>query len=349
MDDVIFKLETLVEQDQVQSLVRIDQPPWEETAAANSLIKATANVFDMDLTDVLPSAANDFVGPGQPVMVSDPGHVNYTVTSFKAQGQDQWSTRHEGMYQEMCAKASEYRGTSVAKYVVEVRRKAKRQGSLPQQISEKKLLATAMSESTRYLTWLCNRDSSAQRERTESVRKQADQAYVMQLGMQVHPLYHGGKKTYDNMIKAMQANRIRAFDNGLMGNERYGTWFTRVTGIINLANNMEFFITDQVNKEALADKLIANAIVQKHEEQVSFKQWAYMVESQHLPVETTTVSEDSPSTPVAEVVDLNSFRTKRTEDVGALLAKLKPKLSNLTEEQKEGVRIAMDMLKEMMG
>ena len=62
--------------------------------------------------------------------------------------------------------------------------------------------------------------------------------------------------------------------------------------MINVAKNTEFFITDQVNKEALVDKLIANAIVQKDKEQLSFKQWAYMVESQYLPtVETTTVSE----------------------------------------------------------
>lgn len=335
MDDVIFKLQTIVEQDKVEPLVLADQPPWE--TSQQTLLKATAEVFDMDLADVLPSAAaNDSIPPGVPVMVSDPvmPRANWTIAGIESLAQEQWSLWHEGIYREMCAHSKEYRGTSVAKYMV-ARRRADKQQRI---------------DSVRYLNWLRDHDSSQHRDYVESTRKVAVQDYQMDVGMQVHPLYHGGKKSYDNMIEVMQHRRIAAFDYGLMGNECFGTWFKRTKAVINVAKNTEFFITDQVNKEALVDKLIANAIVQKDKEQLSFKQWAYMVESQYLPtVETTTVSESSPSTPVAEVVDLNSFRAKRTNDVGSLLAKLKPKLSNLTEEQKEGVRIAMDLLNEMMG
>ena len=350
MDDVIFKLDdiveldgsypdseyeyhvqTIVEQDKVEPLVLVDQPPWDEPTIAAPLLEATANVFDMDITDVLPSAAaND----STPVMSSS-ARANWTIAGIKGLAQDQWSLRHEGIYREMCAHSKEYRGTSVAKYMVARRRADKQQ----------------RMDSVHYLNWLRDHDSSKHRDYVESTRKVAVQDYQMDVGMQVHPLYHGGKKSYDNMIEVMQHRRIAAFDYGLMGNECFGAWFHRTEAVINVAKNTEFFITDQVNKEALVDKLIANAIVQKDKEQLSFKQWAYMVESQYLPtVETTTVSESSPSTPVgAEVVDLNSFRAKRTNDVGSLLAKLKPKLSNLTEEQKEGVRIAMDLLNEMMG
>ena len=52
----------------------------------------------------------------------------------------------------------------------------------------------------------------------------------MDVGMQVHPLYHGGKKSYDNMIEVMQHRRIAAFDYGLMGNECFGAWFQAYQG-----------------------------------------------------------------------------------------------------------------------
>ena len=163
MDDVIFKLDdiveldgsypdseyeyhvqTIVEQDKVEPLVLVDQPPWDEPTIAAPLLEATANVFDMDITDVLPSAAaND----STPVMSSS-ARANWTIAGIKGLAQDQWSLRHEGIYREMCAHSKEYRGTSVAKYMVARRRADKQQ----------------RMDSVHYLNWLRDHDSSKHRD-----------------------------------------------------------------------------------------------------------------------------------------------------------------------------------------
>lgn len=359
MEDMIDKLENIVAQDKVNNpYVLENQPPWQVSA----LHKATAAVFDMDVSEVVPSvyatdqSANDSVFYGTSGSLTKPGSEPlyiYTTSDINALRKDQWTTNHETIYRAMTSNMKSYRGSDAAKLIVQLRRVELRKRRANQ-------VSNRLVEPHRYLRWLRNHDSSYQRELVESRRNEVDQSYVMKLGMQVHPLYHGSVKSYGKMIEAYNCGRIRAFDDGYMGKECFGTWFTRTEALTGALEGFEFFITDQVNKEKLAEKLVSNMLVHQVKEQFSFVQWAHMFEKPLL-AKSTTVSKNSlsPMTDAifekwdqertgAEVVDIAAFRAKRTEDLSELLAKVKPRLSNLTEEQKEGARMLMEALGEML-
>ena len=193
-------------------------------------------------------------------------------------------------------------------------------------------------EGFRLMNWLRRRDSRWRREKTEAIRVQAYQAYTPQLGEDVHPLYHAGEEVFNKLTAIRQRGRIRAIDDSVMIREPFGVWFRRGEYTKLDMQHIPNMITEQINKEALADKLIENYISRK--EVVSYG--SDFVEEEPMDETATVVrTVPVPVSKVAEIVDLSIVRSKRTDSISNLLASIKPKLEGLTEEQKEGVRSAV--------
>lgn len=83
-----------------------------------------------------------------------------------------------------------------------------------------------INNSSKYLCWLLNnkhRDDEWRPE--EALKAQLSSGYGQQLGMQVHPLYHGDRKVYDRMVEGMQYRRESLILNGVMeSNHDLGTF-----------------------------------------------------------------------------------------------------------------------------
>lgn len=342
--DMIAKLEELVNADKNKQptvvAVTADQMRYDDR-----IMRAEAKHFDMDLSEYLqerfPSAANDTEFTQSDLIVSE--------TLYE---KEQWMTPEERL-QLMSAPRSVINSDEV-EYCYALRNmKDVSTTEYNQPIGVYDERAYLREEGFRYLNWLRYRDSRWSREKQESIRVQACQAYTMDVGMEVHPLWHTGEAMTKMHIRALSRSRIRAFDDGLMNNMDAGTWYSNVQHVIQrkkeeaLRAEVIAAAAEHSYNEELADHIVNQALV-KQDEIVSYG--SDFVDEE--PMDTVaTVSEHSPTSVVqeAEIVTLSVVRNERAQDVSNLLNLIKPKLSGLTKEQQEGARLMVNALNELLG
>lgn len=341
MDTVIANLEKIVDSDTGPIVMARDAAPF---VADQEILIATANVFDMDLKDVLPFATNDS-----------------TWEASEAQHErNQWGTEEDLTPQQRLQAngQSPLSGNDHMQYCIALGRMEEvslSEYNFPENNFEGNE-AWLIEEGFAYLNWLLKHRSSIHlRTRTELSLKSITPDYTCDFGTSVHALLHVGTKQFEQTGEYYAHRRLALFDLDILDNCTAGQWYERTSrkiraekykakadAVIDTAS-----VIDQAEKELLTEMIVDMEITKMEQtSQFSFVQWAHLLESQHIvtPTQVTTVSEDSPSvveSVTAEVVDLSVVRNKRTEGVSSILAAIKPKLEGLTEEQKEGVRSAV--------
>ena len=220
-----------------------------------------------------------------------------------------------------------------------------------------------------YLQKYCGSDQG--RGVVEAARLSVDPMYIQDLGTFVHPLSQCHTADYNTFIRYMNHKRLAAFDYDLIGNQTFEEWSRRMTHETKASSNstpiIDFetieYLTQQRNKEALAEKLV-NIALNQH----SFKHWVENVESLHIvPVLTDVVEKTTQDVPLptidtlvgpplekVEVVD-NVVSMKKVRDERAVgMEKLiqgfsKIDFSNFTPEQEEGARMFIMQLHKALG
>lgn len=340
--DTINKLEEIVMQDNKQRTV---SAVTDKVMRHNDrLHRAEAKLFDMELGEYLqerfPSAANDDKFKPSDLLVSE--------TRYE---QEQWTTPEDRMNM-MAAPGAVISSDEIA-YCYALRNAedvSTIEYNQPIGIHDEGAWLTA--EGFRYLNWLRYHDSRWLREKQESIRVQACQAYTMNVGVEVHPLWHTGEAVTAKHISALNRSRIRAFDDGLMDNMTPGTWYWAMPHIIAIkkekAEKAEALlknITEQIDNEELADKIVNETMSMQDEVIVSYGS-DFVEEEDEV---STTASEHSPTPVGAEIVELAAFRNDRALDIAGITPKLKPLFAGLTKEQAEGARIVIEALTKALG
>lgn len=297
-----------------------DAVPWDtgDVKRINVELAATAEVFDLPPEEVLPSDTNL---EGAPVV-------------RRSLDQEQCSTPHERLYLGFneewddedvayCMALSRMKECSTYEYNVPTGTYELSKGEYRE-------------EAARYMRYLAAHQSSfSQRVLTETIRREADEAYPKQLGETVPLLYHGSEYIYDKYI-AFHLNkpaRAKAIKSGLLSTITAGEWYQYTLIMLNPTMVID---TEEVHKEAEALSIIEAAMNRR---------------TLAANDETITVSEDSPTPEVegAEVVDLLGIREKRIGDIKGLIPSLSSLLEGLTEEEELKVRDYIEMLEKARG
>lgn len=351
MDQMIANLEKIVDSDAGPIVMARDTAAYSDKA----LFEATANVFDMDLKDVLPSATND-------------GTWEASEAQYE---REQWGTSEELTPQQRLQAngQSPLFGNDHMQYCIALGRMEEvslYEYNIPLS-SFQGNAAWLIEEGFAYLNWLVKHKSSLHlRERVELSHKSITPDYTCDLGTAVHPLLHVGTKQFEQAGGYHAHRRIALFDLDVLDNCTSGQWYQRTSRMIKAKKDKAIadaaidaaLVIDQAEKELLAE-MIVDMHIEKMEDASQSSPESTAVGFVG-PTQVTTVSEDSPtpvmksdpdvsqalSTPhgdrssdkVAEVVNLSVVRDKRAEGVSDLLSSIKPKLEGLTEEQKEVVR-----------
>lgn len=335
---MIDKLESIVEQDSKAQV--IDQPTIETASVMNDIAQATANVFDIDVSKCMPFAANETVSDTSVPWVEEKQRMPKDILKYlHSRGKEPWP-----------------------KGVDEVVKDYFR------------------LEGTRYVQWLARRDSRWLRQRVEIARDKALPVYEMNLGEEVHPLYHIGEEVYNRMVSFHTSRRISLFDSGIISNGSFknylgsGAVHNKIyIKEVSHASDISESVSDAIDKhitQELADKLTERYVSRR--EGKTYGHWIRGIDSKYT---STTEATDEPSltspTPVAtsdpdmsqalstptgdrssegaEIVSLSVVRDDRKKKLLDLRAVLSPKLSDLTPEQKDGARIVIEMMNEMLG
>jgi hypothetical protein len=351
--DMISKLESIVELD--SKAVMIEQPTVETASVMNDIAQATADVFDIDVSKCMPFAANDTVSDTEAPWVEEKQRMPKDVLAYlHSRGKEPWPDGKDSIIKDY-----------------------------------------HRMEGTRYVQWLARRDSRWLRQRVEIARDQALPEYEMNLGEEVHPLYHVGQDTFDRMVSFQQARRIALYDFGTINNASFKNYIGSSAvhnkmGIeeVRHTSDISTSVSDAIDKhitQELADKLTERYVSRR--EGRTFGDWIRGIESkyrgtkqafgfvkntytEHVVEATVESSLVSPtplatsdpdmtqalSTPTgdrsskgAEIVSLASVRKDRKDKLFDLKSILSPKLDSLSEEQKEGARIALKEMLEMLG
>ena len=187
--DMISKLESIVEQD-LASVV--DQPSVEEVSVMNDIAKATADVFDIDVGKCMPFAANDTVSDTETPWVEENQRLPKDISAYCLEhGKEPRYLTDDNMLDRCLS-------------VLESRR-----------------VYNQRMEGARYVQWLARRDSSWLRQRVEIARAEALPDYEMNLGEEVHPLYHFGDKVSSKFNKHYASRRISLLDFGTINNDSF--------------------------------------------------------------------------------------------------------------------------------
>jgi hypothetical protein len=356
MDTVIANLEKIVDSDTGPIVMARDAAPF---VADQATMIATANVFDMELKDVLPFATNDS-----------------TWEASEAQYErNQWGTEEELTPQQRLQAngQSPLSGNDHMQYCLALGRMEEvslSEYNFPENNFEGNE-AWLIEEGFAYLNWLLKHRSSIHlRTRTELSLKSITPDYTCDFGTSVHALLHVGTKQFEQTGEYYAHRRLALFDLDILDNCTAGQWYERTSRKIRAEKDKAIAdavidtasVIDQAEKELLTE-MIVDMQIEKMEDASQSSPDTPVVDELVGPTQVTTVSEDSPSAieenlaywkgkreSTAEVVSLSVVRNKRTEGVSSILAAIKPKLEGLTEEQKEGVRSAvLDALNKALG
>lgn len=160
----------------------IEQPTIDEVSVLNATAQATANVFDIDVGKCMPFAANETVSETEtPPWVEE--KQRYTP--------EELSILHQ------CGKEPWPEGA--AKFLSDYYR----------------------LEGARYTQWLARRDSNWLRQRVEIARHEALPEYEMNLGEEIHPLFHFGTAVSEKFTQFYDSRRISLFDFGIVNNDSF--------------------------------------------------------------------------------------------------------------------------------
>ena len=345
MDQVIANLEKIVDSDTGPIVMARDTEPF---VADQATMIATANVFDMDLKDVLPSATNDA-----------------TWEASEAQyEQEQWGTSEELTPQQRLQAngQSPLFGNDHMQYCIALGRMEEvslYEYNFPE-INFEDNAAWLIEEGFEYLNWLVKtKDSLNLRKRMELSYKSITPDYTCDFGTSVHPLLHVGTKQFEQAGGYYAHRRLALFDLDVLDNCTSGQWYQRTSRMIKAKKDKAIadavidtaLVIDQAEKELLTE-MIVDMQIEKMEDASQSSPESTAVEFVG-PTQVTTVSEDSPTVieenlaywkdkrATAEVVSLSVVRNERADGVSKLMDSIKPKLEGLTEEQKEGVRSAV--------
>jgi hypothetical protein len=159
----------------------IEQPSVNEVSVMNATAQATADVFDIDVGKCMPFAANDTVSDTEAPWVEE--KQRYTP--------EELSILHQ------CGKEPWPEG------------------------ADKFLSDYYRLEGARYTQWLARRDSNWLRQRVEIARHEALPEYEMNLGEDIHPLYHFGTDVSEKFTKFHSSRRISLFDFGIVNNDSF--------------------------------------------------------------------------------------------------------------------------------
>lgn len=354
--DIISKLQALVNAD-----ANKQTPVVSVTAAQirydDKLMRAEAKVFDLDINfgSKFPSAAND-----TKFKPSD------LITSETQIEKDQWMTPEERL--QYFATPGRMIGSDEIAYCYALRDAEELSTTeYNQPIGVYDMDAWYRTEGFAYLNHLRYHDSRWLREKQESIRVKASQAYTVNVGMEVHPLWHTGEGVTNAHIKALNHSRIRGFDNGVMDNMDAGLWYHDIPHIIQLkkekAQAADAYVVEaeRIYNEELATKIVDDVIARQSEkEEVVSYGCDFVEEEEGLSVVQETYDPHAEaikpwdterwlSQKRAEVVTLSVVRNERAQDVSNLLNLIKPKLTGLTKEQEEGARLMVSALNELLG
>ena len=203
------------------------------------------------------------------------------------------------------------------------------------------------------------------REAVEQARKSVSPMYEMDIGTQVHPLEQTDLAAFHKLVSSLQTNRLAMHHYGILNSLQFNQWSKLQSHHQSLplidVDTIEH-LTNQKNKEALAEKLVAKA-----RNQHSFKHWVEHVESLHVvPVLTNVVEEttqrklttiDSEVNPitdgkVTEVVDnvfnLQTAKLKRNQGMQKLLSGMF-NFKDFSVEEKAGAKKFIAQLYEAIG
>ena len=355
--DMIMKLEQLIADDDANKQTPVVSVTAAQIRYDDKLMRAEAKVFDLDINfgSKFPSAAND-----TKFKPSD------LITSETQIEKDQWMTPEERL--QYFATPGRMIGSDEIAYCYALR-DAEELSTIEynQPIGIYDMDAWYRTEGFAYLNHLRYHDSRWLREKQESIRVQACQAYTVNVGMEVHPLWHTGEGVTNAHIRALSRSRIRGFDNGVMDNMDAGTWYHNIPHIIQLKKEKalaaEAYVVEaeRIYNEELATKIVDDVIARQSEKEEVVSYGCDFVEEEEVlsvvqgtcdpHVETIKPwdTERWLSQKRAEVVTLSVVRNERAQDVGNLLNLIKPKLAGLTKEQEEGARLVVQALNEYFG
>jgi hypothetical protein len=319
---------------------------------------ATANVFDMELKDVLPFATNDS-----------------TWEASEAQYErNQWGTSEELTPQQRLQAngQSPMFGNDHMQYCIALGRMEEvslSEYNFPENNFEGNA-AWLIEEGFAYLNWLLKHRSSIHlRTRTELSLKSITPDYTCDFGTSVHALLHVGTKQFEQTGEYYAHRRAALFELDVLDNCPAGQWFGRASRKIKAEKDKAIAdavidtasVIDQAEKELLTE-MIVDMQIEKMEDASQSSPDTPVVEELVGPTQVTTVSEDSPSAieenlaywkgkreSTAEVVSLSVVRNERADGVSKIMTIIKPKLEGLTEEQKEGARLVINALSEAIG
>lgn len=337
VSSIIDKLEVLVRKD--NQAIEVDQPTVEDVFIINNIAKATSEVFDIDVNKCMPFATND------------ENDENVSDTDVPWAIEKQSYTEEERTILHMCGKE-------------------------PWPDGAKGMLKNYYrSEGARYVQWLARRDSAWLRNRVEYARWVALPEYEVDIGTEVHPMYHVGEDTYNNLIKHYQPRRISLFNFGIIDNKNFKNSVGHKAvnhkyGIdkgVSQAPDISEKVSSAVDKQLTKDFVdkITDRYVRRREGK-TYSDWIRGIESKYTSnVTTASPSTDSP-TPMtdsifnkwdqehaekqeAEIVSLDSVRKDRKDKLANFQLSIGSRLKDLTPEQKEGAKIVVDMLNEMLG
>jgi hypothetical protein len=375
VDDMISKLEQHINTTPVQT-AKVEAVTQEQMNSEDAVARAEAEIFDLDLNDVLTSR-HFYVPEGANTSAANDQSFVMTGVSITPSGQDQLLTPQEYLH---AHKFEPLSGNEYAQYCISLSRMEEYSDEQPRiwygdyEMSAKDLYVESRKDASRYLGWLHRHDvHNAVRTSVEHARLTALPLYDMELGVEVPAAYHLGEEVYDQMIATLMPRYLAAHDLELITNDSFSNVMIRTNNRLRAhPKPLDTPIVDVtvLEQEELINKITENAI-KRSQRKTTFSEWNQGVAIDVINnSKATTESESSPTvvgnggafgfvnkgeathsprTATAEIVDLTIVRNERAEGMSKLLAAVKPKLAGLTPEQADGARLVLKEMLEMLG